>query len=581
MRIRFILMATVAAPLMLGTAAVSFTPALAQNMSVQDIKKARKDATKDLKQARNAVKQAEKRLQKAQKKNDGVEAAEAALADAQQNLSSAEQRLQAAMAAKPAGGAETAQQPDPVEKLLENNGSAEAAETKRAEEEKIREQRAERRRQREQEAAEAQAAEDAKSDADASEKAAEQNATDDEELRKRRAERRRQREQATEAQAAEDAKVDEKAEAAATEKAADEQLREDEQRRERRAERRKRLREQEARTGGKDDGTVEIIRESEAVGTELDDQDSRQVERLRRKLREQRRQIRDLESAETDANEDVVRRTRDGRIIIRRDDQLIIKDPGDDQRFLRHARDVIVEDLPRGRTRTTITRPDGTQIITIKNRYGDILYRVRRRPNGREIVLIDNRDYQRRPGINFNVELPRLIVPIPRNEYIVDLERADRRQLRETLIAPPIEPVERVYTLEEVRQSERLRDKVRRIDLDTVTFATGSAEISPNQVLDLAEIGYAMEEVLIENPEAVFFVEGHTDAVGSDYSNLELSDRRAESVAIVLSENFDIPPENLITQGYGEEFLKIQTEGPEQRNRRVTIRPITDLIRPS
>ena len=91
-----------------------------------------------------------------------------------------------------------------------------------------------------------------------------------------------------------------------------------------------------------------------------------------------------------------------------------------------------------------------------------------------------------------------------------------------------IEPVERVYTLEEVRQSERLRDKVRRIDLDTVTFNTGSAEISPNQVLSLAEIGYAMEDVLIDNPEAVFLVEGHTDAVGSDYSNLELSDRPFE-----------------------------------------------------
>ena len=32
--------------------------------------------------------------------------------------------------------------------------------------------------------------------------------------------------------------------------------------------------------------------------------------------------------------------------------------------------------------------------------------------------------------------------------------------------------------------------------------------------------------------------------------------------------------------GYGEEFLKIDTLGPERRNRRVTVRPITDLIRP-
>lgn len=234
--------------------------------------------------------------------------------------------------------------------------------------------------------------------------------------------------------------------------------------------------------------------------------------------------------------------------------------------------------MPRGRTRTTITKPDGSQIITIKNRRGDIVYRVRKTRNGREYVLIDNRDRSPQPHINFSLELPRLIVPIPRDQYIVDLERADRRRLRETLIAPPIERVERVYTLEEVRQSERLRDKVRRIDLDTVTFNSGSAEISPNQVLSLAEIGYAMEDALIEDPEAVFLIEGHTDAVGSEDYNLDLSDRRAESIAIVLSENFDIPPENLITQGYGEEFLKIPTDGPERANRRVTIRPITDLI---
>ena len=39
-----------------------------------------------------------------------------------------------------------------------------------------------------------------------------------------------------------------------------------------------------------------------------------------------------------------------------------------------------------------------------------------------------------------------------------------------------------------------------------------------------------------------------------------------------------IPAENLTTQGYGEQFLKIQTPAPERQNRRVTVRRITPLL---
>jgi outer membrane protein OmpA-like peptidoglycan-associated protein len=65
-----------------------------------------------------------------------------------------------------------------------------------------------------------------------------------------------------------------------------------------------------------------------------------------------------------------------------------------------------------------------------------------------------------------------------------------------------------------------------------------------------------------------------------DRSNLVLSDKRAESVANLLTEVYDIPAENLVTQGYGERFLKIRTQAPEQENRRVTIRRVTPLVRP-
>lgn len=64
----------------------------------------------------------------------------------------------------------------------------------------------------------------------------------------------------------------------------------------------------------------------------------------------------------------------------------------------------------------------------------------------------------------------------------------------------------------------------------------------------MTEIGLVLESILDEYPDELFLIEGHTDAVGSDYANLLLSDRRAEAVAVMLSSNFDIPPKNLVTQ---------------------------------
>ena len=73
-------------------------------------------------------------------------------------------------------------------------------------------------------------------------------------------------------------------------------------------------------------------------------------------------------------------------------------------------------------------------------------------------------------------------------------------------------------------------------------------------------------------------IEGYTDATGNPDDNLSLSDRRAEAAAVALTEQFQVPAENLVTQGYGAEYLKIPTDGPERLNRRVAVRRITPLI---
>jgi outer membrane protein OmpA-like peptidoglycan-associated protein len=116
-----------------------------------------------------------------------------------------------------------------------------------------------------------------------------------------------------------------------------------------------------------------------------------------------------------------------------------------------------------------------------------------------------------------------------------------------------------------------------RIDLD-INFETGSWQLTPDQVDKLNVVAEGLKRAIRKNPREVFLIEGHTDAVGNDEDNLSLSDRRAESVAVALTEQFQVPPENLVTQGYGEQNLKVQTQDASRQNRRVSVRRITPLI---
>ncbi|MFL5038871.1 MAG: OmpA family protein, partial [Xanthobacteraceae bacterium] len=263
------------------------------------------------------------------------------------------------------------------------------------------------------------------------------------------------------------------------------------------------------------------------------------------------------------------------RVIIREGNQTIIRH-NETNRFLMGGREVGVD--RRGTETTTIVeRPDGTRIITITDDDGRLIRRVRRAPDGREVIIIDSRD-TRQSGTTYYVDLPPPVVRIPRERYIVEAERASPEIIYETLMAAPVERIDRRYTLEQVRYSQPLRERMSRIDVDTINFESGSWEIAPDQVNRLAVIANAMSRAVMRNPAEVFLIEGHTDAVGADVDNLSLSDRRAESAALALTERFHIPPENLTTQGYGEQYLKVQTEAAERQNRRVTVRRITPLL---
>jgi outer membrane protein OmpA-like peptidoglycan-associated protein len=272
----------------------------------------------------------------------------------------------------------------------------------------------------------------------------------------------------------------------------------------------------------------------------------------------------------------------DNRTIVEVNNNIFIES-SDRPRMSRDAQEVYYEDLPRRRTRETIVRDNGVQVVTIRNRYGDVIQRSRVMPDGREILLTYTPDYDREERYEWRdpgLDLPPLILDIPVRDYILDADQVPEAEVYDFFVRPPVERVERIYSVDEVKRSARIRDKVRRIDLDTITFKFGSADITDDQIPHLDSVAKAMAEILKKNPAETFLIEGHTDAVGSDQANLILSDKRAESVAQALTNVFGIAPENMATQGYGERYLKIKVDGPEQQNRRVAIRRITPLVQP-
>jgi outer membrane protein OmpA-like peptidoglycan-associated protein len=274
-----------------------------------------------------------------------------------------------------------------------------------------------------------------------------------------------------------------------------------------------------------------------------------------------------------------------GRTVITEPDRIIVRDPGG-QAFIRHnevdrfrygARDIRTQTVGN-ETRTVVIRPDGSQIITVNDREGQLLRRIRRDERGREIIIIDNSDRGPRGFGGFYVDLPPPILRIPQDRYIVEAEGAPPELLYDTMIAPPVERIERRYSLDEIRYSAGVRQRMPSIDIDSINFETGSWEIPPDQAAKLQGIADGLNRAIQQNPRAVFLIEGHTDAVGSDVDNLSLSDRRAESAATLLTQQFSVPAENLTSQGYGEQYLKEQTDGPSRVNRRVTVRNITPLL---
>jgi len=154
-------------------------------------------------------------------------------------------------------------------------------------------------------------------------------------------------------------------------------------------------------------------------------------------------------------------------------------------------------------------------------------------------------------------------------QILKQLEAAPRRRVR---------PEERV-TIQEFRRRPELRRAAPSIDIQAINFEFGSAEIPRSEFRKVREIANAFDQLSRRRRGARFLIEGHTDAVGSAQSNQILSERRADSLKRVLVREFGVPSRSLETVGYGEEYLLVNTQNEDWRNRRVTIRRIDEFVR--
>ena len=106
------------------------------------------------------------------------------------------------------------------------------------------------------------------------------------------------------------------------------------------------------------------------------------------------------------------------------------------------------------------------------------------------------------------------------------------------------------------------------IDLD-IQFDYNSADISTTSLPSVQALGKALSDANLRGSS--FVVAGHTDAVGSEAYNQDLSERRADTIKRYLTQKYGINGTDLVTVGYGKSKPKDPNTPMDPVNRRVEV----------
>ncbi|WP_337660637.1 OmpA family protein [Anderseniella sp. Alg231-50] len=326
----------------------------------------------------------------------------------------------------------------------------------------------------------------------------------------------------------------------------------------------------------------DLLADNRSAASLRDPQLRRRLERARRIMgdsdlnRPLFRQVRRMARTDRDELRDRVAR-RDQNRAERREDRL------DARQLLRDRRDV--RDLnDRQLQRRIKSARDLLASNTLragqKERLRDLLREARREKRRRLIAgRADRRERLRRNRDNNQIIIQIPPVRIGPDRDDIAAAEADDELLEQQLVAPPRRRIERKFSRQEFRSGRpSARDSMPAIEVDTIRFGFNESFVREEEIPQLERIGEIIERIIAANPNEVFLIEGHTDAVGSAAYNQGLSSKRANAVRDAMLQFFNIERTNIETVGYGEEFLKIETEEEEAENRRVTIRRITPLL---
>jgi outer membrane protein OmpA-like peptidoglycan-associated protein len=111
--------------------------------------------------------------------------------------------------------------------------------------------------------------------------------------------------------------------------------------------------------------------------------------------------------------------------------------------------------------------------------------------------------------------------------------------------------------------------KQQKVDVYSIYFSFNSDALREESAPTLKEIA----DILTRHPDWRLAVNGHTDGVGADQYNLDLSKRRAAAVVKTLVTNYHIAPGRLRSAGFGKSQPKDTNDTLEgrARNRRVEL----------
>ncbi|MBM6550342.1 OmpA family protein [Marinomonas ostreistagni] len=100
-----------------------------------------------------------------------------------------------------------------------------------------------------------------------------------------------------------------------------------------------------------------------------------------------------------------------------------------------------------------------------------------------------------------------------------------------------------------------------------IYFDVNQTDVKPIYYSEVKKIA----DFLKQNPGSNAVIEGHTDNQGKSTYNLNLSQGRADAVALVLTQQFGIDPSRIESVGYGEAqpIAPNETANGREQNRRV------------